>query len=146
MDNLNPPNVIHPDSVALPAPLWLPLPPRKVEVDSSTYFRHKGGLRLISNFKFEVTAHSMLPDKSGSKLYLLDCVTEGANRFRVPLCYDEMDSLAKVTQKMNRFKAGNNAVLHQEAAKVAKLHTILKWVHKPILDTFGLLMTHDMID
>ena len=107
MDNLNPPDVIHPDPVALPARLGPSLPPRKVEVDSSTYFRHKGGLRLISNFKFEVMAYNMLPDKSGSKLYLLDCVTEGANRFRVPLCYDKMDSLAKVTHKMNQFKAGN---------------------------------------
>ena len=61
--------------------------PSKKEIDSSTYVKVKNDLKLLANFMFNVTSHSVLLDREGNKIFVLHCGTKGGKVFKVPLTY-----------------------------------------------------------
>ena len=71
----------------------------KLELDSSTYIRTKGGPQKMANFIFSVQAHSLVNDQDGNKIYILTCCTKTA-RFKIPLILSDTDSYAKITSKI----------------------------------------------
>ena len=89
----------------------------KHEQDGWTYIRKKNSLLLMCNFTFAVNAHSVLPDCQGNQIYILSCGNQDGKVFRVPILYSDLDTLKKISSKINYFKTGFDALLHLDVAE-----------------------------
>ena len=98
----------------------------KLEIDNCTFIVHKKVQRLLCNFTFCVNAHSLILDNDGEQIYILACGTQDGNVFHVPISSPDTDSVEKISFKINRFKAGNNAVMHKKVAIAGNLPSMIR--------------------
>ena len=56
----------------------------KYVIDSSTFAKsEKHGLRLVTNFTFRISSHSVLNNNEGERVYILQCVCQDGRTFKV---------------------------------------------------------------